>query len=121
MKNGYEILTCSFSIQQGGDRSGKATTRVFTSSIEVVLSQFPSIELLEWGLQSRKYLDGIIVVLNDENIPIEKIIFKNAACTKFEIDYIHPDKSYVSTKIAIQAEELTVGGDVRITNEWIYD
>lgn len=121
LKDGYDILTCRFSIQQGTGQNGKITTRVFVSAIEVNLSQFPTIELLEWGLQSRRYIDGVIVVLNEENIPVEKIIFKNAACTKFEIDYVHSGKSYLSTKLALQAEELIVGGDVRITNEWIYD
>jgi hypothetical protein len=47
----------------------------------------PRNELIEWGMKSRKYKDGMIVVLDANNIPVEKVFFQNAACVKFGINY----------------------------------
>jgi hypothetical protein len=98
-EGGYEILRCNFSIEQGFQKNGKVSTRVYTSAIEVVLSQFPTKELLEWGINARNYKDGMIVLLDAENIPLEKIIFKNAACARLELNYIKTGKSYASVNM----------------------
>ncbi len=57
-KEGYEILDCHFSFQQGVDNKGKATTRVHSGTIHLSLSQTPRHDLIEWGLEARKYRDG---------------------------------------------------------------
>ena len=122
INSGYEILRCCFSLEQGTQRNCKVSSRVYTSAIEVVLSQFPSKEILEWGMGNRKYIDGMIVLLDAENIPLEKIIFRNAACTRLELDYIQKGESYTSVNMMIQPEHLLLGSsnDITITNEWNY-
>jgi hypothetical protein len=121
-EGGYEILKCDFSIEQGIQKNGKVSTRVFTSAIEVILSQFPTEELLQWGINTRSYKDGMIVLLDAENAPIEKIIFKHAACTRLELDFIQKGESYTSVNMMIQPEQLLLGtgNDITLTNEWIY-
>ncbi|GHV52096.1 hypothetical protein FACS1894181_14890 [Bacteroidia bacterium] len=52
------------------------------------------------------------------NIPVEKILFKNAACMNLDIDYTQVGDSYVATKLEIQAEQLIVGNGINFTNEW---
>ena len=118
---GYEILDCNFDFRQGVDRKGKATTRVYSGTIYVKLSQLPKNDLIEWALNSRKYSNGFIVVLDANNIPLEKFIFSNATCINFGIDYTLKGDSYTCTKLVIQAEKLIVGDGIEFENEWIYD
>ncbi len=120
IKNGIEISNCNFSFLQDIDQKGKATTKVYAGAIEVTAPQLPPKHLIEWGLNSKKYLDGMIVSVDNENLPLEKILFKNAACVDFEIEYNRIGESYSSTKFIIQAEKMIVGNGVDFTNEWIY-
>ena len=119
---GYEILKCSFSLEQGTQMNAKVSTRVYVIAIEVTLSQFPKKELLEWGINARNYKDGMIVLLDAENVSVEKIIFKNAACIRLELDYIQQGASYTSIHMMIQPEQLLLGtgNDITFTNEWNY-
>jgi hypothetical protein len=118
IKGGYEILDCHFSFEQGIDDSGKATTGVYGGTIHITLSQLPPQPIIEWGLQSRKYNDGMVVVLDAENMPLEKILFQNAACIRIELDYTQRGESYATTKIIVQAEIITVGDGIEFMNEW---
>jgi hypothetical protein len=120
-EGGYEIANCRFGFDQGVDANGKATTSVHGGTIEVALPQLPGDELIGWALDSRKYVDGVIVMLDADNIPVEKVVFRNAACTNFNIDYTQADDSYVTVKLEISAEELTVGSGITFTNEWIHN
>lgn len=113
-----EILNCSFAFQQGVDQKGKATTRVHAGTINITLSQLPPQDIIEWGLKSRSYKDGAIIMLDNENMPMEKIIFQNAACVDFEMDYTQANDSYATTRIVIQAEILIVGDGIDFLNEW---
>lgn len=121
IKGGYEILDCNFSFQQQTDYKGKATTRVFGGNVNILLSQLPPQDIIEWGINPRKYNDGIIVLLDGDNIPVERIIFKNAACSHLEINYSQSGDSYASTRILLQAETLIVGDGVNFENEWTFN
>ncbi|MDR2816254.1 MAG: type VI secretion system needle protein Hcp [Proteiniphilum sp.] len=121
INGGYEILDCNFDFRQGVDRNGKATTRVYSGTLNVKVSQLPRKDLIEWALNSRKYSDGTIVMLDANNIPVEKIIFKNATCISFGIDYTEKGDSYTCTKLVIQTEKMIVGDGIEFENEWIYD
>jgi hypothetical protein len=123
ISEGYEILDLRFGFKQGIGANGKATTAVHSDVINVVLSQLPSKQIIEWALNSRKYTDGMIVTLDANNVPLEKIIFQNATCTHLKIDFLQTGTSYLTVKMEIAAERLNVGssGDITFTNNWIYD
>jgi hypothetical protein len=87
--------------------------------VRITLSQLPSKEIIEWVLNSRKYHDGVIVTLNAENVPVEKVIFQKAACINFKINYVEQGGGYTVTEIVIQAEKLIVGDGIEFDNEWI--
>jgi len=120
IKNAFEIQKCSFSFQQGIDQKGKATTRTYSGQFKISLPQVPPDDITTWALSHRKYMDGVIVMVNDENIPAEKIYFKNAACINFELNYTQVGSSYTSTDLIIQAEKIIVADDVTFVNEWKY-
>lgn len=119
IKGGSEVSSFGYSFQQGINTKGKATTRVYSGTLHVTLSQLPDRQMIEWALNSRKYSDGVIIMLDQENIPMEKVIFQNATCISFEINYTETGKRYVSTKLIIQAENLVVGDGITFSNEWI--
>jgi hypothetical protein len=120
-EGGYEILDCNFDFRQGIDRFGKATTRVYSGTLQVKLSQLPRKDLIDWALNSRKYSDGVVVLLDAENMPLEKVIFKHATCINFGIGYTLKGDSYTCTKLVVQAENMVVGNGIEFNNEWIYD
>lgn len=118
MKGGLEILDCNFSFQQGIDNKGKATTDVHGGIISLLLQQLPPKEIIEWALNSRKYLDGSIILLDGENLPVEKIIFSNTACVGMGISYTQGGNSYACTRLVIHAEKIQVGNGVDFENKW---
>lgn len=119
MEGGYEILECNFSFKQGVDMNGKATTKVHGGTLSITLPQLPSKDIIEWALQSRKYVDGCVVLTDAENIPVEKIQFQQASCIDMEINYMQTGDSYAATKLIVQAGRLVVGEGVDFENEWI--
>lgn len=119
IKGGYEISKCDFQFQQGIDQKNRPSTRVYSGKISLVLPQLPPQPILEWAMQPRKYNDGVIVLVDAENVPLEKIFFKNATCINISIDFTQQSTSYTTTSIIIQAEKLIVGNGTTFTNEWI--
>jgi hypothetical protein len=122
IEGGYELTNCRWGFKQGTDANGKVTTTVHSGVIDAVLSQIPTTPVMEWALDSRKYTDGMIVTLDADNMPVEKLIFQNATCTYFKIDYLQTGSAYPAIKPEITAERLISGdGEVIFTNNRIYD
>jgi hypothetical protein len=121
VSGGYELLNCKFEMNQGVKPNGRVNTRVYAGSLDIVMAQFPPKDIVEWGIESRVYKDGMIVILDADNVPVEKIIFQHAACIRMELDYIRTGRSYASVKLSIQPEKLVFGSnsDITFTNEWI--
>ena len=66
-------------------------------------------------------MDGVIIVLDPDNLPLEKVFFKNATCINFGVDYTLKGDSYTCTKLIIQSEKMIVGDGIEFENEWVYD
>ncbi|MDR0700193.1 MAG: type VI secretion system needle protein Hcp [Tannerella sp.] len=120
INGGYEILDCRFSFEQGMDDTGKATTKVYGGITNITLSQLPPKEIIEWALDSRKYFDAAVIVLDANNIPLEKMIFKDASCINLKINYIQQGDSYATTEIVLHTKKLIVGNNVDFDNEWTF-
>lgn len=118
IKGGLEILDCNFLFQQGVDGRGKAMTRVLGGIINITLAQLPPQEIIDWALNSREYKGGLIVMLDNENMPIEKVFFENAACVYMDIDYTQRGDNYACTKLVINAEKMIVGNNIDFENDW---
>ena len=118
VRGGYEILDCHFSFEQGIDSSGKATTRVYCGIMRITLSQLPPKVITEWALNSKRYHDGAIIVLDAENMPLEKVLFEKAACINFKVDYSQSGEEYTNTEITLQAKKIIVGNGIEFENEW---
>ncbi|MEN9919785.1 MAG: hypothetical protein RL662_2221 [Bacteroidota bacterium] len=119
-KGGHELLHCSYTFQQGVDPRGKATTRVYGGNIQLTLSQLPPKEITAWALSSRKYQSGAIVMLDSENIPVERVLFENAACVGIDVNYTQSGDTYCATQLVIEAEVIIVGNGIDFLNEWTF-
>jgi hypothetical protein len=118
-KSAYEITDCKFSFYQGIDKLGKASTEVHGGTIKIALSMLPTKEIIEWGMLSRKYKNGVLVVLDEHDIPQEKILFENAACVNMEIHYTQKGNSYAATTLVLHSEKLMFGNGLDFDNNWV--
>lgn len=116
-KDSYELESCNFGFSQGVDVNGKPQTEVRGGTISLTYGGLPQQDLLRWMLGSTKYEDGAIVVCDDNNEPLEKIFFEQAACVGLEIEYSQKGKSYIQTKITLQARKIKVG-ETALENRW---
>ena len=122
IKGGNEVANFEISFEQGISDDGKAQTEVVGGAIHVVLPKLPGDDLIKWGIKSKEYRDGIIVTLDEENHPVNKIIFRHAACVGFQVAYKRTGSAYSSTMLTIQARDLILGKEVKKNNRWVeYD
>lgn len=116
-KDSYELDGCSYSFSQGVDSNGKPQTEVRGGTIYLTYSGLPQDDLLRWMLGSAKYENGAIVVCNDNNEPLEKVYFEQAACIGLEVNYTQHGNNYIQTKITLQARKIKVG-ETTLENYW---
>lgn len=117
-KGAYELANFEFSFGQGVDIKGQPATEVQGGIIQVTIPNLPSNELIEWMLNSRKTKNGIIVMLDNENIPTQKIVFENAYCVGMNSSYIRQGKSFCSLDLTIAAERVALNSGVDFDNFW---
>lgn len=116
-KESYELESCSYNFSQGMDTNGKPQTDVRGGSIYMIYSGLPQDNMLRWMLRSGKYEDGAIVVCNDNDEPLEKVFFEQAACVELQVEYAQQGKSYIRTKITLQARKIKIGETI-LENYW---
>lgn len=116
-RESYELANCKYSFSQGSDHKGKPQQDTKGGAISITYSGLPPQEILEWGLNARKYLDGVIVICDQNEQPLEKLRFEQAACVKMAIHYSKKGDALFTTQLVLQAYSLQVG--VRfLTNRW---
>ena len=71
-------------------------------------SSSPTDDMIQWMLDARKYQNGAIVVHDNQGSTLEKILFEKATCVDMEISYIRQGKSYIATKLTVQAQKLGI-------------
>ena len=118
VKSGYELDNFEYGFQQGIDNTGKAATEVYGGTLSMTLSMLPPDTIIEWSLNSRKYKNGAIIILNAQNEPQEKLLFENAACVSMSFDYTQKGKSYITTKVVLQAERIIFDNGFDFDNFW---
>jgi hypothetical protein len=119
IKSGYELANFELSFQQGVDSNGKASTNVYGGAMSMTLPMLPPNVIIEWALDSRKYKNGVIVILDEHDVPMEKFMFENAACVNLGIDYTQKGESYITTSLTIQVERLIFDNGMDFDNFWV--
>ncbi len=117
-RNSYELLSCSYGFAQAMDRNGKAQSEVQGGTLNLTYCNVPSNELLSWMLKSGKLEDGVLVICDANDVPLEKLYFEGAALTNMEVGFLQKGNSYITTKLRLQVRKLTVGS-VSIEKKWV--
>jgi len=117
-KNGYELSDFEFNFSQGTDDVGHATTEVRGGDMRVVIPTLPTTEIIEWMLNSRKYYNGVIVIVNTNEESIEKIYFENTACVDMDVSYKKQGSTYINTILRLRAEHLVLNNGIDFDNSW---
>ncbi|MBF0578092.1 type VI secretion system tube protein TssD [Dysgonomonas sp. GY617] len=118
LKSGYELDNFEYGFQQGVDNTGKAATEVYGGTLTMTMAMLPPDSILEWALNSRKYKNGAIIILNEQGTQPDKLLFENAACVDMSLDYTQKGKAYITTKIVLQAERLIFNNGFDFDNFW---
>lgn len=116
-KDSYELESCGYCFSQGINTDGKPQTNVRGGTIHLTYCGLPQDDMLRWMLSPFKYEDGAIVICNDNDEPLEKLFFEQAACVGLEIEYTQKGKSYIHTRITLQARKIKVG-ETSLENRW---
>ncbi|KAA4266690.1 type VI secretion system needle protein Hcp, partial [Bacteroides ovatus] len=85
----------------------------------VTYPHLPNRDMIQWMLDARKYQSGAIVVHDNQGSTLEKILFEKATCVDMEISYIRQGKSYIATKLTVQAQKLAFGTE-EFENQWVF-
>ena len=118
--SGFELMNCSYSFYQMVDDRGKSQTNVRIAGLDLVYDGLPSNEVIDWGVSSRRYYSGVLVLVDANDMPQEKIFFEDGACIQFRISYISDGNSYVSTTLRISPRVVKIDGDV-LSQPWTLD
>lgn len=116
---GYELSNCNMSVSQGIDSKGQVQNDTKAGPISISMNEVPTMELLDWGLKSRRYKDAVILLCDDSGMPIQKTLLQNTACTRMKINYNRSGKGYTSASYTLVSEKLVFADELEISNRWV--
>ena len=109
-----------------GNLAASSLTDMYKDSYQLIGCTFyvtyphlPNRDMIQWMLDARKYQSGAIVVHDNQGSTLEKILFEKATCVDMEISYIRQGKSYIATKLTVQAQKLAFGTE-EFENQWVF-
>ena len=106
-KDSYQLIGCEFGFAQGIDIKGQAQTEVKGGTFYVTYPHLPNRDMIQWMLD------------DNQGSTLEKILFEKATCVDMEISYIRQGKSYIATKLTVQAQKLAFGTE-EFENQWVF-
>lgn len=118
MNDASELIYCNYSLYQGVDEKGQAQTNVRVSDITATYDGLPSQEIIEWALDSRRYLNGSLVLSDANDMPVKKLFFQDGACVSLHLNFSSAGKSSIITQIRIKPRRLVIDED-SIDQNWI--
>ncbi len=112
------VLKCSFSFDQGADRTGRPSQRPIGGQIQLLVESTNKTDFLEWMISSDMTKDGEITFFKRDNMSSLKTLkFKDAYCLSYREDFDAVSDQPLTTRFVISAKELTVK-DTTFTNNW---
>lgn len=104
-------------MEQPTDLKGKVQGEVRGGTLQLTIDSIPSNEIIEWMLNPRRYREGVITTLGEDNASIMRIFFKKVACITMEIKYTDSGEGFIKTELVLKAQSLVVG-EHTIENKW---
>lgn len=111
----YDLQSFSYNIKREVSQSINSKS-LSNGVIKVVMSSFPSDQLVRWAFDAGKHLYGLINIRKDKNpIPHESILVTRARCTRLILHYKLDRNDEIQLILNILPETMTVHGE-EITN-----
>lgn len=114
----YELSECQYEFRQGIDIKGQTQTEVKGGSFLVTFPGLPSLDMIQWMLDTRKYQNGAIAIYDNSGSTLEKVTFEKATCVNMELAFIRQGTTYISTKLTLQAQKISLGTE-EFENNWV--
>lgn len=112
----YDLQSLGYTITKEISQTLNSTSLSKIGIIKVVMSTFPSNQLIRWFFDTGKHLYGLINVRKGKNtIPHESILVTKARCTKLILHYKFDRDDEVQLTLEILPEAITINGE-EITN-----
>lgn len=112
------VLSCSFSFEQGADTTGKPSQRPRGGQITILIESTNKTDFLEWVISPNMTKDGEVIFYKRDNMSSLKTIkFKKAYCLQYQEDFDAVSNEPLKTRILISAKEITVK-DTTYKNNW---
>lgn len=118
--SGFELLGCSYSFYQGVDERGRSQTGVRIDGMDIVYDGIPSDDIIRWAVSSRKYYNGVLLLLDANDTPQDKLFFEDGTCVSMKISYISDGEAYISTALKISPRLLKIDDDT-LKQPWTFD
>ena len=117
IQDANELIHCSYSLSQGTDYKGKPQTGIRVGDITLTYDGLPSNDIIKWAMKSTLLYDGVLVLCDANDIPVDKVYFEDAVCVSMRIIYVGEGKSPIITQIQIQPRKLVIGEE-DINRNW---
>lgn len=112
-----ELIHCSVSFHQGVDYKGQAQTAVRAGDIVLTYDGLPSKEVINWAMTSTKLYNGVLILCDSDEMPIDKIFFEDGACINMSVNYTNEGKSSIITQLRLQVRKL-ISGHETLVQQW---
>lgn len=112
----YDLQSFGYNIQKEVSQRANCSSLSKIGIIKVVMSSFPSDQLVRWAFDARQHLYGLINVRKGKNtLPHESILVTRARCTRLLLHYKSDRNDEIQLTLDILPETTTVNGE-EITN-----
>ncbi len=112
------VLQCSFSFDQGADRTGRPSQKPIGGQIQLIVESTNKTDFLEWMISPDMTKDGEITFYKRDNMSSLKTLkFKDAFCLNYREDFDAVSDKPLTTRFIISAKELIIK-DTTYTNNW---
>lgn len=112
------VLRCSFSFEQGADRTGKPSQRPTGGQLTILIESTNKTDFLEWMISPNMTKDGEVIFYKRDNMSnLKTVKFKEAYCLSYHEDFDSVSNDPLKTRIVISAKEVSVR-DTTFVNNW---
>jgi len=114
---------CSYTYARDiNEKTGEVQSGVLGGTLSLMYIDYPTNEILEWGMKYKLKNGGIKVQQTDMNVgsyvPAEEVKLSDAACVTFDFAYNRQGGSHFCTRLTITSNESTVGEADSVSKKW---
>jgi hypothetical protein len=115
----WNVLHCSFSLNQEIDPSGRPSSVTRGGTIHVVVESTDDTSLFEWMCDSYLRKSGTITFnKRDEDSKMKELQFSEAYMISYEESFDYSGTGAMTISFALSAQEISMGNGTHV-NEWV--